>query len=115
MKPDFVCLQEVIPTSIHLINESSIMEMYDAAPYSVGRYGCVLLAAKDLEAKFNQVEFHTNMGRSLLTASVKFEGTDLIVATAHFESLNQHPTRELQLEAAAKGTSLHTAILYIYS
>lgn len=115
LQPDFVCLQEVIPKFENLLLNSEAAKYYTISPfYNVHNsgYGVIMLAKKAYECQFNFVEFPTNMGRMLLIGSTIVAGRSLAVATAHFESLDNHPLRQEQLKIAARSLANYdTAIL----
>lgn len=106
-KADFVCLQEVTPRGAQIFkSDARLKELYDVNKHSVGRYGVLLLAKKRWKAKFKETGFPSDMGRVLLSAIVNLddgEGAEpqqMIVSTAHFESLSSHSLREEQMEVA---------------
>ena len=103
--PDVLCLQEVVPELAASIRACApLLSLYDISQNDVGAYGCLILARRELRAKFMEVAFpSSNMGRSLLIAewTPPFEaGGTVAVATVHLESLNCAPERARQLRIA---------------
>ena len=97
---DFVCLQEVT----HDIKEYFLANTYiksilsaggSISPNDIGTYGSIIISKYPCE--FYECKFNSFMHRSLILAEacVPFH---LIVATSHFESLNNAALRCEQLE-----------------
>ena len=103
--PDIVCLQEVTPWGLDILKRQEVLKMiYTFSPYSVGRYGVVVLVKRSFGGtpEFRQVELPTRMGRTLVSVEFLINGEKLLVCTAHFESLSNREVRREQLLAAAR-------------
>jgi len=62
--PGVVCLQEVFPElSKALRGCRTLNEIYNISPFDVGPYGCLILAQKELQAEFTEVNLTSCMGR----------------------------------------------------
>ena len=100
--PDFIGLQEVTQRVQDALRSSAaLLQLYDISPFDVGHYGCLVLARRDFQAAFKQVELPTEMGRSLILADATAR-LDVTFATVHLESLDSASTRAAQLEEAAR-------------
>ena len=89
---DVVCLQEVTKKSEKVI-KSRLASAYDCSGNTIDRYGVLVFAKKELAAEFFEIQLPTTMGRTLVCART----AQHIVASAHFESLDNHAMRLKQL------------------
>ena len=89
---DVVCLQEVTKRSEKVL-KAEMSATYDCSGNTIDRYGVLVFAKKELGANFTEIALPTTMGRTLVCART----AHLIVASAHFESLDNHATRVKQL------------------
>eukprot|EP00347_Sterkiella_histriomuscorum_P019482 403341465 len=105
-KADFVCLQEVIyDFQVMLFNEKWVRERYFVSEMDItGGYGVLILSK--WPCRFYEMAFPGRMGRSLLLAECQINDQPVIVATSHFESLNNQEIRKQQLEIAQPLVSL---------
>eukprot|EP01031_Cornospumella_fuschlensis_P034471 gene34471-41733_t len=106
LRPDVVCLQEVTTSFIRILKNSSLPSMYsisdDLTGESVLPYGTLTMVRKELHATFAFVDFPSWMNRRLLTAEIPHSNGNVIVGNVHLESLDNHPTREAQLQICQK-------------
>jgi tyrosyl-DNA phosphodiesterase 2 len=102
--PDFICFQEMTYEFLKFLCEQNfIQENYFLSGNYKGSYDVFMLSK--LPVKFYVNEFVSQMGRNLLIANAQFltkEKTieNLLIATSHFESLNNAPIRNKQLKSA---------------
>ena len=89
---DVVCLQEVTKRSEKVLKEG-MSSFYDCSSNVISRYGVLVFVKKELKAEFSEISLPTSMGRTLVCARTEHH----IVASAHFESLDNHATRIKQL------------------
>lgn len=96
--PDFLCLQEVTDAFLdYLMNLKFIQEKYYISGNFKGGYDVLILSK--YQTCYYSEEFPTNMYRNLLFTVLKLnEKEELIISTAHFESLDSEKTRKKQLE-----------------
>lgn len=97
---DFVCLQEMTHEIWRYFMGNTYIQSVlrsggSFSPNQFGSYGTVMLSK--YPCRYYQCEFESLMGRSLILAE-PYLPVHLIVATSHFESLNQAPLRCKQLE-----------------
>jgi endonuclease/exonuclease/phosphatase family metal-dependent hydrolase len=106
-RPDFICLQEV--TAVFkkiLLSSPFIMKHYIISENKIHHYGVLILTNKRLKnfiIGFYEMKFISNMGRSLLIVHLKYFNKDILINTAHFESLYENwEFRTLQLQSSFK-------------
>jgi len=113
---DAVCLQEVTPFVYEMfLAHAGLCHKYCLSPFTTDGYGVLMLVKKTLgNVIFTEYELPTEMDRTLLVAQVKLgtdgdaatgdkvvsSNEDLVVATAHFESLSFPNMRRKQLAVA---------------
>jgi len=102
--PDFICLQEVTePFLKELINKEFIRENYCFSGNFRGGYDVLILSK--FNVNFFSMAFESRMGRNLLLTEINhsFDNinySNIIIATSHFESLNNAKLRKQQLETS---------------
>jgi tyrosyl-DNA phosphodiesterase 2 len=100
--PDFLCLQEVTaPFLDFLMSHSHIQKNY----YISGNFkeGYDVLILSKYQTNYYTVSFPSNMGRNLLFTTLQLnDKEDLVIATSHFESLQNETKRKIQLEITFK-------------
>jgi tyrosyl-DNA phosphodiesterase 2 len=102
--PDFICLQEVTePFMKEVINKDFIRENYCFSGNFKGDYDVLMLSKYNVS--FYTKELKSNMGRKLLLTEINhsFDNekfNNILIATSHFESLNNAYTRKIQLQTA---------------
>ncbi len=105
IQPDVICFQEVIPYFVEVVrNTKYLMDNYTCSDSlmngkTIEPYGVMTLCKKKFESvQYSFHEFPTIYARKLLVADVVLpNGEHFAVGNVHLESLNNHPTRELQL------------------
>lgn len=97
LNPDIICLQEVINYSYNIIYSNSfIRSNYYISEPSNAPYYCMILSK--FPPIFQVLPFPSDMSRYLLLSQFKTKsGSDFIVATSHFESLDNANLRKIQL------------------
>jgi tyrosyl-DNA phosphodiesterase 2 len=99
--PDFICLQEVTePFLKELINKDFIRDNYCFSGNFRGGYDVLMLSKYNVS--FYDQSFRSRMGRNLLLTEINhsFDNekfSNIIIATSHFESLNNANFRKDQL------------------
>lgn len=102
--PDFICLQEVTePFLKEMINKDFIRESYCFSGNFRGSYDVLMLSKHDVN--FYSKKFTTRMGRNLLLTEINhsFDNqkfNNFLIATSHFESLNNANVRKIQIDSA---------------
>jgi tyrosyl-DNA phosphodiesterase 2 len=104
--PDFICLQEVTDIFLReLIKEDFIKKNYFFSGNFEGSYDVLILSKYN--TNFFNLKFgkNTKMGRNLLLMELihSFDNknfNNILIATSHFESLNNSEFRKKQLEAS---------------
>jgi tyrosyl-DNA phosphodiesterase 2 len=105
-RPDVICLQEVLPCVVPIVVTQTWFSSYsasdDGSGDSVQPYGTLMLCRRELQPIFRFHDMPTDMCRRLLLAETVRGSCRLCVATVHLESLDNHDTREQQLEVCRK-------------
>lgn len=102
LNPDVICLQEVTPHFLQLLQLESFFSAYESSENIIGptinRYGVLTLCKRDLQPQFiSQPYRNTEMGRSLLISEVTVNDSRVSVCTTHLESLDSASYRRDQL------------------
>lgn len=100
--PEVVFLQEVVQRTFFAhLRPWMVGVGYQASPPQLSRhssYGCVMFTRPPLKVRSARRSLFsaTQMGRSLLETTVHWEGHELLLLTAHLESLRQGRTERIQ-------------------
>ena len=112
--PDVVFLQEVVERSFFAHLRPWMQGVgYRASPPQLtkrSRYGCIMFTRPPLTVLEARREPFTasQMGRSLLHTTVRWEGRELLLLTAHLESLREgRPERVQQLDVVRAALGAH--------
>lgn len=94
---DFICLQEITRASREaILQQAFIQQNYFVSGNDLSKHGYGVLMLTTLQCWFWEKQFEVSqMDRSLLLAEVI--NNELIVATSHFESLNNANARKKQM------------------
>jgi hypothetical protein len=85
-----------------LLADESLTGDYHISPVPRGAsYFTLMLVRKQWKTLFRIHGMPSHMGRELVTAKVLVNNVDLLIATAHFESLDSRRVRKEQIEVAA--------------
>jgi endonuclease/exonuclease/phosphatase family metal-dependent hydrolase len=92
--PDIICLQEVTILFKNFLYLNSFIKMnYYISDNQINPYGVLILSHKRLKNQiqgFYEMKFISRMGRSLLIIHLKNGNEDILIGTAHFESLYEN-------------------------
>jgi len=103
LQPDIICLQEVRP-DIHEILIMLLKEYKHCFPQKITKkYDCVIFSKHPIIKCLNFPFKNSNMGRSLNIIQISNDGTDIVIANSHFESLfkkNENTAKLKQYEIA---------------
>jgi exonuclease III len=101
LNPDVICLQEVLPKFLLLLNSQTWVKSYkvstDYLENTVEPYGVMILAKSSLKPNFSVYELNTVMDRKFVCAALKITDRELFVGTVHLESLKFKEIRRDQL------------------
>ena len=111
LTPHFICFQEATHKFLGLLKKHSLLDGYNMSDNgsgsSLGRYGTILMARKEIQGEFNDIFFpQSRMGRSLRTFSFQIpsggeneeEEERIVIGTVHLESLSNASERQNQLQ-----------------
>lgn len=109
--PDVACFQEVTAGFTRALRMGGIEQVYAVSPNRIDRYGCLTLVKHGLAPSFSEVRLPTQMGRSLVVATLNSTVAigDVVVGNVHLESLDNEPTRRLQLRACREVLESHAS------
>ncbi len=112
--PDMVFLQEVTARSFHAHIRPWMQGVgYRASPPTLTRhssYGCILFTRRPLQVTAHSRELfaRTQMGRSLIRVTARLENHELLMMTAHLESLREGaPERLHQRDVVLAALAAH--------
>jgi endonuclease/exonuclease/phosphatase family metal-dependent hydrolase len=86
-KADFICLQEVKPETFKTLIQNLQDYKYHYPDKISTTYGCVIFSKYPITDTWTIPFTNSKMERELLITQIQHPITDLIIATAHFESI----------------------------
>jgi tyrosyl-DNA phosphodiesterase 2 len=95
--PDFICLQEVTAGFLeYIMSQTHIQKNYYISGNFNKGYDVIILSK--YQTIFYTIDFPSNMGRNLLLTTLQLnDKEEIVIATSHFESLQNEKYRKIQL------------------
>eukprot|EP01094_Clydonella_sp_ATCC50884_P019352 TRINITY_DN3756_c0_g1_i1.p1 TRINITY_DN3756_c0_g1~~TRINITY_DN3756_c0_g1_i1.p1 ORF type:complete len:324 (-),score=37.06 TRINITY_DN3756_c0_g1_i1:42-1013(-) len=115
-EPDFICLQEVVPSTLRVIAHNEwVQENYfltDSDASTIMHYGVVILSrARPLSAHL--LVLPSRMDRYLVSVTAMVGGVEVLCATVHLESLSSRDHRERQMRAIRQWIGDHPNVVWM--